>query len=134
MSSFFKIIISTLFYSVYFSHLYIFLFNPGLPSRNLLFSNFVNSFEYKKLSLEDKKNYGYCHICNILLPPNLNIEHCEDCNICIINYDHHCVWTGKCIAKNNIFTFYIFAFGGLVHSFLFFILIFYGLVNLGTNQ
>ena len=28
--------------------------------------------------------------------------HCEDCNACIDELDHHCPWMGKCIGKGNI--------------------------------
>ena len=35
-------------------------------------------------------------------------SHCDLCDICIEKYDHHCVWTGHCIGKNNKITFYIF--------------------------
>lgn len=43
--------------------------------------------------------------------------HCEDCNLCIRQYDHHCPLTGKCIGEGNILFFYAF----LVSVFLFFI-------------
>lgn len=41
--------------------------------------------------------------------------HCTECNICVMNYDHHCnlfwfhfyigMWIGKCIGRNNILQF-----------------------------
>jgi len=43
--------------------------------------------------------------------------HCEDCNLCIRQYDHHCPLTGKCIGEGNILFFY----GFLTSVFLFFI-------------
>ena len=43
-------------------------------------------------------------------------SHSPDCNICIEGYDHHCPWTGKCIGKNNLTLFYIFA---LISNFTF---------------
>lgn len=30
------------------------------------------------------------------------IHHCEECDVCVKDYDHHCPWTGKCIASGNI--------------------------------
>jgi hypothetical protein len=35
-------------------------------------------------------------------------NHCDDCNVCIEGYDHHCPWTSKCIGKGNIKSFYVF--------------------------
>ena len=34
--------------------------------------------------------------------------HCEDCDVCIRDYDHHCPVTGKCIGEGNILFFYAF--------------------------
>ena len=28
------------------------------------------------------------------------------CNICVEKMDHHCVWVGKCVGKNNVCSFY----------------------------
>jgi len=28
--------------------------------------------------------------------------HCPLCDVCVIGYDHHCVFFSKCIAKGNI--------------------------------
>jgi len=41
--------------------------------------------------------------------------HCEDCDVCIRDWDHHCVWTGKCIGRGNI----TFFWGFLAWSVLF---------------
>lgn len=30
------------------------------------------------------------------------MRHCSICNVCIKEYDHHCVFIGKCIGKKNI--------------------------------
>ncbi len=55
---------------------------------------------------KDKKNFEFCNICQVYFNPNDNVEHCNMCGICIERYDHHCIWVGKCIGKNNCFTFY----------------------------
>lgn len=61
--------------------------------------------EYK---IDETIKYRKCKLCNIIVPEKLNAEHCISCNICIFNFDHHCQWTGKCIGKKNIITFYSF--------------------------
>ncbi|XP_042030083.1 protein S-acyltransferase 10-like isoform X2 [Salvia splendens] len=40
-----------------------------------------------------------CPYCNILQPPRA--KHCHDCNKCVLQFDHHCVWLGTCIGQGN---------------------------------
>ena len=58
--------------------------------------------------LESPKNCkidNFCRKCNIYYDKK-KISHCEDCDICIEGYDHHCSVLRKCIAKNNKITFW----------------------------
>lgn len=48
----------------------------------------------------------YCDICGI--EQDRETEHCEDCDVCIEGYDHHCPWMGKCIGKKNMRAFQLF--------------------------
>ena len=104
--SFFEIdkylIIKSLFKCFYFAFLFsilmIFLINPGIPGRN----NFCINTE-----TEDTKHFNFCKKCNLITSKELNITHCDKCNVCILNYDHHCNWIGKCIGKGNIIFFII---------------------------
>ena len=41
----------------------------------------------------------YCRSCFILRPPGSS--HCNECNLCVENFDHHCPWLGTCIGKKN---------------------------------
>ena len=54
----------------------------------------------------DKNNYLYCDKCKIYYNPKDKVQHCNLCKVCIKNLDHHCVWVGKCVGKNNIKSFY----------------------------
>ncbi|KAK8810660.1 hypothetical protein WA158_007235 [Blastocystis sp. Blastoise] len=48
--------------------------------------------------------YSYCRKCKIVRP--MGCLHCDDCQACVYQVDHHCFWMGKCIGKNNFFFFY----------------------------
>ena len=45
------------------------------------------------------------------------MDHCDDCDVCIDNYDHHCVFFSKCIGGGNINCFYGAIFG-LIFNFI----------------
>lgn len=53
--------------------------------------------------------YEYCIQCDLDKQPGSN--HCELCELCIDEYDHHCPWIGKCIGKGNKFFFNLFLAG-----------------------
>ena len=93
----------------FFSYTFIFLINPGMPTIN------ENSF----IGMPREK-YKYCNECKIWVSNEKTTEHCFECNVCVEGYDHHCPWTGKCIAKNNIIFFYVFITSILL-SFAFFV-------------
>jgi hypothetical protein len=48
----------------------------------------------------------YCTTCNIFRP--YHAAHCNDCGKCIQEKDHHCVWIGTCIGRNNMKMFFSF--------------------------
>jgi palmitoyltransferase ZDHHC9/14/18 len=45
----------------------------------------------------------WCDTCQVHQPPGA--YHCDDCECCIEELDHHCPWMGKCIGKRNMFWF-----------------------------
>ena len=101
----------TIFYVLNFlNHMYLFLINPGIPSADCFSKNAI-----KTIPKEDRKYFQVCEICNIIVDNIDDVRHCTECNICIKQLDHHCYWTGKCIAKNNYFTFQIFTFTTLLY-------------------
>lgn len=88
-----------------------FLINPGIPENKY----YIN--EYKT---NESIEYTRCKSCNIIVPKELKIGHCLECGICIIKYDHHCKWTGKCIGKGNILFFYFFCLSLFAYIITFF--------------
>ncbi|KAI9910704.1 hypothetical protein PsorP6_010442 [Peronosclerospora sorghi] len=44
--------------------------------------------------------------CEVQRP--FNASHCSDCGVCVVELDHHCPWTGKCVGKRTIVWFYVF--------------------------
>lgn len=51
-------------------------------------------------------NYGFCTFCKCYFNPYNGVEHCDSCGVCVEKMDHHCIWVGKCVAKNNTRSFY----------------------------
>jgi hypothetical protein len=47
-----------------------------------------------------------CGTCSVKRP--YTAAHCYDCGVCVDGLDHHCPWTGKCIGKKTITSFYYF--------------------------
>ena len=75
-----------------FSTVMIFFLNPGIPERKYFHKNFEK---------EEGKAYFICKKCNLMAAEELNIVHCDICNICILKHDHHCNMIEKCIGKGN---------------------------------
>jgi len=48
----------------------------------------------------------WCAVCELWQPRRAT--HCKDCDCCVEEFDHHCPWMGKCVAKGNLTPFYIF--------------------------
>jgi DHHC palmitoyltransferase len=45
------------------------------------------------------RSFRWCETCQNYQPPRA--AHCSDCNVCILGFDHHCVWMSLCIGKGN---------------------------------
>ena len=101
----------TIFYAMNFlNHMHLFLFNPGIPNPDSF-----SKIALKNIPKEDREYFQVCEICNIIVDNIEDVRHCTECNICVKKMDHHCYWTGKCIAKNNYFTFQMFTFTTLLY-------------------
>ena len=124
-----KYILILLYLNCFLCHVYIFLVNPGIPSIDHYSKIFLKSENFLKMNEQQKRNYYLCESCNIIIHHSEDIEHCDECDICVEKYDHHCFWTGKCITKKNIFFFYFFTFGSMIYILWYFTIIIYWLVT-----
>ena len=89
------------------SYSYTALINPGLPDRDLS--------KYSKEFLADiTKTPLFCQKCKVIKDYQKMIIHCSHCDVCVEGYDHHCVWTSKCIGKGNMMSFQLFSISVLV--------------------
>lgn len=99
------------------SYLLVFLYNPGVPPKELWIENYFK----EQHESDEPGSYRICNLCKIIMRVKDNTDHCEECNICIIGADHHCPWTSKCVGKNNKKIFYIFigfTFGLIIYFFI----------------
>ena len=99
ISAFIKIVGFIVYFLFLFSYSYTALINPGYPKHDI-----------DSITGEPRKKFYYCSTCQMFVNREKKTEHCYDCNICVEGHDHHCPWTGKCIGKNNLTSFYIFIF------------------------
>ena len=123
-----KYMLISFYLNCFISHMFIYLINPGIPDIKYYSKTFIKSENYIKMKDEEKKYYYLCEICNIIIHRKDEIDHCEDCGICLKKYDHHCYWTGKCIAKNNYWAFNTFSLGTLLYIIWYFIIIIYWII------
>ena len=56
----------------------------------------------------NKDSYKFCSKCGLMSQKSDKVEHCDTCNVCFLERDHHCPWTTKCVAKGNLISFYVF--------------------------
>jgi len=79
-------------------------------------SLYIPSTSIDKAELGESSGRGNtleCVICNIERPRTAS--HCYECGVCVDQLDHHCPWTGKCIARKNLRAFYLFLTTLMIH-------------------
>ena len=107
-----------IFFLLYFLLLII---DPGVKKRR--------SFEELQNLLKNKVDLTkYCYKCFIL--KTRTSKHCIICDCCYDNFDHHCYWINKCVAKNNFILFIIFLFASSLYLMISFVLAILGLINI----
>ena len=96
-----------------------YLIEPGIIPKN--HPNFQGEMN-KNENENDEKNKAIpriytqrkCPTCNIIRPPGAS--HCSECNNCVLDFDHHCVFVSNCIGKRNHKYFYLFLIFGSLSS------------------
>ena len=67
----------------------------------------------------DSINNVYCNKCKVYYNGFEKVDHCDLCKVCIIKFDHHCVWVGKCVGKDNLYSFFqMIIIGSIFYLFL----------------
>ena len=106
------------FFVIYFLLLCL---DPGvIPANNDAFLN--------GLIEQNKDLTNYCYKC--FVKKERNNKHCVICHKCYKDFDHHCFWINKCVAKNNYNLFIIFLFECFIYLCITFLISILGLIKI----
>jgi len=62
---------------------------------------------------DDSEELCFCEDCQLYRPDSA--FHCDYCGRCVDGWDHHCVWMGQCIGKDNYKIFWRFNVAWLLY-------------------
>ena len=126
----FLLVITILFYIGLWQYLFIYIKILGIIIYLLFFTTYtltcimnpgiitpIYYLEYYQVEKMKLNNYRICSTCNAIQDLDKGVEHCSDCDVCIIGNDHHCPWSSKCIGYKNINMFRYFICCMFVHIF-----------------
>ena len=83
--------------------------DPGILERNNEYAYYDNRKSVIKVNIQGHMtNLNYCYTCFHFRPPRTS--HCAECDNCVENFDHHCLWMGTCVGKRNYKYFYFVIF------------------------
>ena len=83
--------------------------DPGILERNNEYAYYENRKSVIKVNIQGHMmNLNYCYTCFHFRPPRTS--HCAECDNCVENFDHHCLWMGTCVGKRNYKYFYFVIF------------------------
>ena len=94
-----------------------YLTEPGIiPKNHPNFQGEINSNENDEKNKAIPRIYTerQCSTCKIIRPPGCS--HCSQCNNCVLDFDHHCVFVSNCIGKRNHKYFFLFLLFGSFSS------------------
>jgi len=97
----------------FISYFLTFIINQGIPNMKLTLSEQLTR-NFSKRTLNIVHSQKFCEICGLMKRNCTNITHCEDCQICVEGFDHHCPWTGKCVGSKNMLFFRTFLISTIV--------------------